>query len=204
MPTVTYEGQVYNTIQIFSQCWLKENLNVGTMISGIYDQSNNGTIEKYCYENYIPECNEYGGLYQWDEMMQYTNIPGAQGICPIGWHIPTDEEFKILEGAADSYYGIGDIIWDLENIGRGYDVALNLKSSIGWNGTDLFNFSALPGGFRDTYNGLFYGGNCYYWSSSEYNAINSWDRSIFWNADIVDRSNDRLKGSGFSVRCVRD
>ncbi|MCK4678675.1 MAG: hypothetical protein KAT48_11125 [Bacteroidales bacterium] len=203
-PTVTYEGQVYNTIQIFSQCWLKENLNVGTMINGIYDQSNNGTIEKYCYEDYIPECNEYGGLYQWDEMMQYTNISGTQGICPIGWHIPTDEEFKILEGSADSFYGIGDMVWDLENIGRGYDVALNLKSSIGWNGTDLFNFSALPGGFRDTYYGLFYGGSCFYWLSSEYDAIDSWHRVIPWNADIVDRSNDGLKGRGFSVRCVRD
>jgi hypothetical protein len=71
-PIVTYEGQVYNTIQIFSQCWLKENLNVGTMIPGTREMSNNSVIEKYCYNNEQDSCTKYGGLYQWDEMMQYT------------------------------------------------------------------------------------------------------------------------------------
>ena len=70
-PTVTYEGQVYNTIQIFSQCWLKENLNVGVMIDGQTYQWDNGIIEKYCYNNEPDNCTEYGGLYQWQEMMQH-------------------------------------------------------------------------------------------------------------------------------------
>jgi uncharacterized protein (TIGR02145 family) len=109
MPTVEYEGQVYNTIQIFSQCWLKENLNVGMMIPEAKDQSNNGIIEKYCYNNEPDSCAKYGGLYRWDEMMQYTTQQGTQGICPPGWHLPTDEEWKVLEGAVDSQYGIGDI-----------------------------------------------------------------------------------------------
>lgn len=61
---VEYEGQVYSTIQIFSQCWLKENLNVGTMIEGPEDMADNGIVEKYCF-NYRPDCcNKYGGLYQ--------------------------------------------------------------------------------------------------------------------------------------------
>jgi len=68
-PTVTYEGQVYNTIQIFSQCWLKQNLNVGTMIPGNQEMADNDTIEKYCYDNEHDSCTKYGGLYQWDEMM---------------------------------------------------------------------------------------------------------------------------------------
>jgi len=72
IPTVTYQGQVYNTVLIGSQCWLKENLNVGTMINGSQNQTNNSTIEKYCYDNDPANCDEYGGLYQWDEMMQYT------------------------------------------------------------------------------------------------------------------------------------
>ena len=69
-PTVTYEGQVYNTIQVRSQCWLKENLNVGIMINGTQNQTNNSIKEKYCYNNEPDSCTKYGGLYQWDEMMQ--------------------------------------------------------------------------------------------------------------------------------------
>jgi hypothetical protein len=68
-PTVTYEGQVYNTIQIFSQCWFKENLNAGTMIPGTQGMINNSVIEKYCYNNELDSCAKYGGLYQWDEIM---------------------------------------------------------------------------------------------------------------------------------------
>ena len=64
VPTVTYEGQVYNTIQIFGQCWLKENLNVGTMINGEDEMTDNGIIEKYCYYNDQANCDTYGGLYQ--------------------------------------------------------------------------------------------------------------------------------------------
>jgi uncharacterized protein (TIGR02145 family) len=129
-PTVEYEGQVYNTIQIFSQCWLKENLNVGEMIPVTMEQSDNGTIEKYCYNNEPDSCAKYGGLYQWQEMMQYTAQQGAQGICPPGWHLPTDEEWKVLEGAVDSQYGIGNPEWD-ENDYRGYDAGTNLKSTSG-------------------------------------------------------------------------
>lgn len=66
IPTVTYEGQTYNTIQIFSQCWLKENLNAGEMISSTQDMTNNGVIEKYCLSNNTSNCEIYGGLYQWN------------------------------------------------------------------------------------------------------------------------------------------
>ena len=112
-PTVTYEGQVYNTIQIFNQCWLKVNLNVGTMIPGTEEMTDNGIIEKYCYNNEPDSCTKYGGLYQWNEMMQYVTQQGTQGICPPDWHLPTDEEWKVLEGAVDSQYGIGDYTWDV-------------------------------------------------------------------------------------------
>jgi len=57
--------------------------------------SNNSVIEKYCYNNEEDSCTKYGGLYQWDEMMQYTTEQGVRGICPAGWHLPTDEEWKI-------------------------------------------------------------------------------------------------------------
>jgi len=61
-PTVEYEGQLYNTIQIFSQCWLKENLNVGTMLNVYLDQTNNSIIENYCNNNKLDSCTKYGGL----------------------------------------------------------------------------------------------------------------------------------------------
>jgi uncharacterized protein (TIGR02145 family) len=70
-PTVEYAGKTYNTVQIGSQCWLKENLDVGTMIPGSLEQKNNGTIEKYCYNDSIENCTTYGGLYQWAEAMEY-------------------------------------------------------------------------------------------------------------------------------------
>ena len=89
-PTLLYEGQTYNTVQIGDQCWLKENLNVGIKInsnSGGFQQTDNGTNEKYCYYNDEANCAIYGGLYEWPEAMQYMTTEGAQGICPQGWQI---------------------------------------------------------------------------------------------------------------------
>ncbi|MDD5509117.1 MAG: FISUMP domain-containing protein, partial [Bacteroidales bacterium] len=205
-PTVKYKGQVYNTIQIFSQCWLKENLNVGEMIEGTIGQSDNGTIEKYCYNNESDSCAKYGGLYQWNEMMQYTTQQGAQGICPPGWHLPTDEEWKVLEGAVDSQYGIGDNTWDDWGL-RGSDAGTNLKTTSGWyengNGTDLFGFSGLPGGSR-ILDGYFYdvGSYCYWWTSTE-DVSSAWDRDLGYDYPRVYRDGYD-EGYGFSVRCLRD
>src|ERR1035437_7497296 len=94
--TVVYEGKTYNTVAIGDQCWLKENLDVGTQVNGSLEQTNNGTIEKYCYNNDPANCTTYGGLYQWNEAMQYVTTPGTKGICPTGWHIPTYAELQTL------------------------------------------------------------------------------------------------------------
>ncbi len=205
-PTVEYEGQVYNTIQIFSQCWLKENLNVGTMINGSQSQTNNSIKEKYCYDNNHDSCTKYGGLYQWNEMMQYTTMHGGQGICPPGWHLPTNEEWKVLEGAVDSQYGIGDLEWDIY-WDRGYDAGTNLKTTSGWlgngNGTGLFGFSGLPGGYRYS-NGFFddvglYG---YWWTSTE-DGSDAGYRNLGYNGPEV-KWGFGSKVWGFSVRCLRD
>ncbi|MDR3666696.1 MAG: FISUMP domain-containing protein, partial [Ignavibacteriaceae bacterium] len=97
IPTVDYGGQTYNTIAIGDQCWLKENLNIGTMIDSTQNPSNNGIIEKYCYNNDSVKCSIYGGLYQWDEAMQYDTTEGSKGICPTGWHVPSWNEFATLK-----------------------------------------------------------------------------------------------------------
>jgi uncharacterized protein (TIGR02145 family) len=209
-PTVEYEGQVYNTSQVFSQCWLKENLNVGEMIPGTMEQLNNGTIEKYCYNNVPDSCIKYGGLYQWNEMMQYTTQQGTQGICPPGWHLPTDEEWKLLEGAVDSQYGIGDPEWNIAEDSRGYDAGTNLKTTSGWydngNGADLFGFSGLPGGYRHL-DGIFSSvvGTGHWWTSSESSSYLAWHRYLGYYGPGVYRLSDySLKDNGVSVRCLRD
>jgi uncharacterized protein (TIGR02145 family) len=207
-PTVEYEGQVYSTIQIFSQCWLKENLNLGLMIEGTMDQTNNGTIEKYCYNNEPDSCTKYGGLYQWDEMMQYTAQQGVRGICPPGWHLPTDEEWKLLEGAVDSQYGIGDNIWDGYEY-RGLDAGANLKTTGGWyengNGTDLFGFSGLPagdGGYGDSFHGI--GDYGKWWTSTERDLSGvDWGRGVGSGRQEVVRYGYGGAG-GLSVRCLQD
>ena len=96
--TDSRDGQSYNTVQIANQCWMAQNLNVGSKINGSDEQSNNGTIEKYCYNNDAANCAVYGGLYQWDELMNYLTSSnatpsGRQGICPDGWHIPSEAEW---------------------------------------------------------------------------------------------------------------
>ena len=102
-PVVDRDGNKYSIVQIGLQCWLDRNMNVGTRINGATAQTNNGTIEKYCYSDTDANCTTNhpkrpdGGLYQWDEAMQYSTTEGAQGICPSGWHIPTDAEWHTLE-----------------------------------------------------------------------------------------------------------
>jgi uncharacterized protein (TIGR02145 family) len=110
-PTVTdADGNVYPTIQIGNQCWMAKNLNVGRFVystTGTEDHSNlsnNGIIEKYCLSNNLDSCKLYGGLYDFDEAMGYTDIEGVQGICPHGWHIPTVADWNIL----DALYKWGD------------------------------------------------------------------------------------------------
>src|SRR5665647_1782373 len=97
VPTVDYGGKTYHTVQIGSQCWLKENLDVGIMIDSVTEPGNNGVIEKYCYNNNAANCTTYGGLYKWNEAMEYVTTPGIKGICPPGWHIPTHTELQKLD-----------------------------------------------------------------------------------------------------------
>ncbi len=103
-PTMTdADGNIYPTVQIGNQCWMGKNLNVGrfvTSVKGLEDHSDmkdNGIIEKYCFSNNPDSCKLYGGLYDWNEAMGYVTTEGARGICPEGWHIPTYEDWNILD-----------------------------------------------------------------------------------------------------------
>ncbi len=209
-PTVDYEGQIYNTIQIYGQCWFKENLNVGTMINSSQAQLNNNVIEKYCLVDDPAQCDIYGGIYMWEELMHYSTEEGVQGICPTGWHVPSDEDWKVLEGAVDSQNGIGNSLWDLNNE-RGFDVAKNLKSTTGWysggNGVDAFGFTAISGGYY--YNGVGWAGGTlfgpFYTSSHKVvgSVIKPCDRGLSWMSDEIHRGFD-LKEHAKPIRCLKD
>ncbi len=202
METIEYSGKTYHTVQIGSQCWLKENLDVGTKINGIVDSTNNNTIEKYCYNNDEANCTTYGGLYQWAEAVQIpegaTNntspspalMGNVKGICPTGWHIPTKTEFEILKAAINDD---GNAL-KREDQGIGPNV-----------GTNISGFSALLTGYRYT-NGDFYelGNYTYFWSVTV--------DSFFNTASIIGLNNyshsvslaGNYKYYGFSVRCCKD
>jgi uncharacterized protein (TIGR02145 family) len=208
-PTVYYGGQVYNTIQIFSQCWLNENLNVGTILNGEIEMTDNGIIEKYCYNNDPDSCVKYGALYQWWEAMQYSTQPGSQGICPPGWHLPMDDEYKVLEGAVDSYYGIGSPEWEKFGFWSGVDAGINLKATTGWqyngNGLDNFGFAALPGGERLDPNYFSTAGILgSWWTSDEFTSgYTAMSRALLYDQWGSFRANYN-EYWGFSVRCLKD
>jgi len=206
-PYVIYEDQIYNTVIIGDQCWFKENLNVGTMIPSIDEMQHNGIFEKYCYDDNEDNCLEYGGLYQWNEMMQYSSIEGVKGICPEGWHLPCDDEWKILEGTADSQYGVGDPEWDNEG-NRGYDAGKMLKSMTSWNsinGLNYYGFNAVPAGARYNGNTINLGIQGIFWTSSFWTSSEnlSWGRGMDHFTSKIRRTYDN-KNRGFSVRCLKD
>lgn len=206
-PTVSYGGQTYNTVLIGNQCWMKENLNIGTRINGNLDQTNNEIVEKYCFNDDEQKCDVYGGLYQWREIMKYDDDTTSQGICPNGWHIPTDHEWKVLEGIVDSHYGSSNPIWNATRW-RGYDAGINIKSDYGWgsngNGLDIYDFTALSTGYHSI-GGYFFGtGNRgYFWTSSKSSDVESWKRGLSADNDAVWRSNTNYS-QGYSLRCIKN
>lgn len=194
-PTVTYAGKTYHTVQIGSQCWLKENLDVGVYMASTYtgsghsDVSNNGIIEKYCYENNEANCATYGGLYDWNEAMGYSTTPGAQGICPSGWHIPTFAEFETLKAA------VSDDGNALKAVGQG---------SGSGAGTNTSGFSALLAGYRYV-NGYFghLGYDAVFWSSTEGGTSPARNMSLLYNDSNI-FVNFGFKKDGFSIRCLKN
>jgi uncharacterized protein (TIGR02145 family) len=138
--------------------------------------------------------NEYGRLYNW-----YA-VDDARGLCPSGWHVPTDGEWMTMEMALGmSEAEANDLGW------RGTDQGTQMKTDYGWydgdNGTNSSGFSGLPGGFR-FFDGEFFNAGLggYWWSSS---SDLPWYRNVLHSYENVYRNID-APHFGFSVRCVRD
>ena len=190
------DGQTYSTVLIGTQCWMAENLNIGTMINGSNNQSNNDTIEKYCYNNDPVNCETYGGLYQWNEMMKYISVEGVKGICPLGWHVPSDNELCILTLEVDPTVNCSATSWS------GTDVGTKLKNG-GSSGFDaLYSGKRNPNGSFDNL-----GSNIWILTCSKENNY-PWYRRLtaFYPSNaLIERYNSGNANSrGQSVRCLRD
>ncbi|WP_308602805.1 fibrobacter succinogenes major paralogous domain-containing protein [uncultured Fibrobacter sp.] len=203
------DGKTYKTVKIGNQVWMAENLNYKTANS-------------YCYEDKLANCHKYGRLYTWAVAMDSAGVfsndgkgcgegktcaakKSVRGICPKGWHLPSDNEWKTLFEAVGREYReteLGDITI------RIYTAAgKKLKSKSGWdddNGTDDYGFSVLPAGLRYG-DGNYSNGGKYasFWSSTEDRSFNAYDWYFLYGSGCVN-SFFSLKGYGYSVRCLRD
>ncbi|MFA7314915.1 MAG: fibrobacter succinogenes major paralogous domain-containing protein, partial [Candidatus Magasanikbacteria bacterium] len=207
LTTVDYSSVTYNLVNIGTQCWFAKNLNVGTMLAaGTTLPSNDSLIEKWCYSNSDANCTTYGGLYTWAEANQLTTTCNtnsctpsspSQGICPSGWHIPTDAEIKTLEVYLGMCTGAGVGCVDATDW-RGTDQATQLKSG----GTSGFN--ALVAGRRIS-NGTFstLSTNGWFWAASGSTASLAWSRGYASTDPRTVRYADS-KVTGYSVRCLKN
>ncbi len=207
------DGQTYNTVLIGSQCWMAENLNIGTQITSnpvppnpsAHQQLDNGIIEKYCYGNNSSNCAVYGGLYEWGEMMNYSSTdngnPGTtQGICPIGWHIPTDAEWCELENTVET-----NTDQNCNLVGfRGITTGEKLKDNSTWDGTNTTGFAALAAGYRNI-NGSFLSSNvdARFWTATESAQNQAYVRFLRSSNNGSLRSDDD-KNYGYSIRCIKN
>jgi uncharacterized protein (TIGR02145 family)/uncharacterized repeat protein (TIGR02543 family) len=216
--TVTdIDGNVYQTVIIGNQEWMAENLRVTRDASG-------NDITRYCYKNNTTNCELYGGLYTWHTVMNgqsssSSNPSGVQGICPTGWHVPSDAEWtELVNYVVDQGYpnssgdpnGAGNALKSCRQVGSPLGGDCDTSEHPRWNshsthyGFDEFGFSALPGGSRwsdGSFN--FLGTLGFWWSSTEYSSTLAWRRSLRHHLGNVDRRND-TKTNGISLRCVRD
>lgn len=182
------------TVVIGAQTWTKYNLNVGVRINSGSTQADNSVIEKHCYGNSDENCSTYGGLYQWNEMMQYTTTPGAQGICPLTFHIPTDDEYKTLE-----IYLLMTPTQASTVLMRGTDQGTKLKVG------GMSGFDGLIGGYTSGGASLEMGTYGVFWTSTQSNTSLSWYRYLSPGDSRVGRwDSDGYKTDGQSVKCLRD
>ena len=209
------DNNEYNTVPIGTQCWMKENLRTTKYANGTAIAPGSSTSNTTAYY-YAPNGDNsnvatYGYLYNWAAVMNGAsssdaNPSGVQGICPTGWHVPSDAEWTQLTNyvSSQSQYVCGD-----------NTIAKALASTAGWNtsGTtcavgnipdnnNKTGFSALPaGGYYGSYGS--FGNSANLWSATERNSTYAYGRNVHYTKANVSRDNGN-KSYAFSVRCLRD
>ena len=210
--TVTdYDGNVYTTVQIGQQCWMKENLRSTHYANGTAIASGSGTSSTIAYYYPVSGNFYYGNLYNWKVVMgnassSAANPSGVQGICPNGWHVPSDAEWNQLTSYVSSqseYLCSNNTTY----------IAKALASTTGWtsytdtcvvgntqSSNNATGFGALPAGYY-TGSYLFVGASANFWSSTEASSSGAWYRNLYNYSPAVGRSGYG-KGYGYSVRCL--
>ena len=206
LTSLTYQGDVYDLVEIAGQCWMADNLKNTSLRDGtpitqlpLSAEWSVATGPAYCYyQNLTTNQTTYGNLYNFATVS--TGL-----LCPAGWHVPSDCEWMYLE----SNLGM-DVTTQLLTGFRGTTEGDALKSVTGWNtpstpANNSTGFTALPGGYRFTtgsYNGIgMYG---YWWTSSPDGTTgNAWDRKLnFGNSNISRGTYSVIQGK--YIRCVKD
>ena len=204
-----YQGYDYETVQIGEQCWFAENLrnenyeNSDAIPAGLSDSEweNTSFGAVAVFEESSSNLENYGRLYNW------YSVDDEDGLCPSGWHVPSDGEWMTMEMA------LGMSEAEANDSGfRGTDQGNQMKTSYGWccgggsNGTNTSGFSGLPGGLR-VINGLFTnsGSDGKWWSSSP-NGSGAWSRTLTTFGPVSELVNRDSYGQsyGLSVRCIKD
>ena len=197
--TVTdVEGNVYDLVYIGTQVWMAENLkttkfNDGSVIPNVIEKAEwiNLTTPGYSWygNNEDTYGNTYGALYNW-----YA-VADERGLCPTGFHVPTDDDWNTLVTFAGGVDEAGG--------------KLKEEGTIHWNtpntaATDFYGFKALPGG-RRCYEGNFWyiGEGARWWTSTQFNTELAWSRNVSYNNAKVLRDY-KEKTYGMSIRCVKD
>ena len=205
--TVTdIEGREYKTVKIGNQWWMAENLavtrfNDSTALNFVDINSSDSEWANASGPAYTSLNNgQYGNLYN------YAAVENIENIAPVGWHIPTDEEWKILERE------IGMAHKEVEALGwRGENEAIKLAAlnAIGWPegaplfGSDEYGFNAKPGGCRSFSGETNLQGNIAFWWSASTDGNEGWYRYIDANQTRIFRQHT-YKGYGMNIRCIKD
>ncbi|MFA6836573.1 MAG: FISUMP domain-containing protein [Fibrobacteraceae bacterium] len=197
------DSMTYRTVVIGTQTWMAENLNYETRGS-------------WCYEDKESNCSKYGRLYSWAEAMGLSSSynkshwggsdVNRQGICPSGWHLPSDSEWTVLANYVSKTSNMGN----MNEYGSWSAIGQLLKSGNGWHdttsagkGTNAFGFTALAAGALDS--SSFFGENLFsgWWSSTENEDDDAIEILLFYSDDSLSRGTN-IKSYDFSVRCVMD
>ncbi len=205
--TDSRDNMEYEAVRISSKIWMAQNLAYIPHVAPSFDQ---GGIWVYGYSGYDPAAakatdnfTKYGCLYDWKTATSPDNANGKD-ICPPGWHLPDDDEWKSMELA------LGMEATELDSTGWRFsgDVGKKIKFEAGWdsdgNGSNSSSFSALPAGYRYATGGfLGMGGFATFWTATVFDAASSYRRYLYYNQPAIGRFNDFIT-SGFSVRCVKN
>lgn len=206
------DGEVYNTVVIDEAEWFAENLNYGTFVET--DSNTKSPIlepgQKFCFNNDEAICENGGAHYTWNAAMDLAtecgdgskncenqiNTPYHQGVCPAGWHIPTDGDWQAL----------------IDLAGGGSELGTYLKVSE-FDGEDTWGFGMIASGVLSPGLGIWDNyslqavkdstGNASFWKTKENQAANAYTTFFKWNQTNISEI-DREKGHGYSVRCVKD